>query len=150
MTDMDTIRVIPFCRKVDEWLIWSEKFLAKSRRYGFKGLLIGKLSILKVDEEYDEVSDIGKKMSRATELNEIAYRELILSIDVKTSNGKIAFNIVKSCKSKDYPDGKLLLLGRNSRTSMNLSLPLQWTNWISNSGNCLLRRAKTLKFGLLN
>jgi hypothetical protein len=63
------------------------------------------LSIPKVDEEYDEVSDIGKKMSRATELNEIAYTELNLSIDVKTSNGKIAFNIVKECKSKHYPDG---------------------------------------------
>jgi hypothetical protein len=31
-----------------------------------------------------------------------------LSIDVKTSNGKIAFNIVKGCKSKDYPDGLAL------------------------------------------
>jgi hypothetical protein len=39
--------------------------------------LIGKLSIPKVDEEYDEVSGIGKKMLRATELNEIAYTELI-------------------------------------------------------------------------
>jgi hypothetical protein len=87
--------VIPFCRKVDEWPIWSEKFLAKSRRYGFKDLLIGNLSITKVDEEYDEVLEIEKKMLRATELNEIAYTVLILSIDVKTNNGKIAFNIVK-------------------------------------------------------
>ena len=34
-----------------------------------------------------------------------AYTELILSIDVKSSNGKIAFNLIKGCKSKDYPDG---------------------------------------------
>jgi gag-polypeptide of LTR copia-type/Zinc knuckle len=105
MTDMNTIRVIPFCGKVDAWPIWSEKFLAKSKRYGFKDLLLEKLLILKVVEEYDEVSDIGKKMSRAIELNEIDYTELILPIDVKTSNGKIAFNIVKGCRSKDYPDG---------------------------------------------
>jgi hypothetical protein len=26
MTDMNTMRVIPFCGKVDEWPIWSEKF----------------------------------------------------------------------------------------------------------------------------
>ena len=35
----------------------------------------------------------------------IAYTELILSIDFKTNNGKIAFNIVKGCKSKDHPHG---------------------------------------------
>jgi hypothetical protein len=38
-------------------------------------------------------------------LNEIAYTELILSIDVKASSGKKALNIVKSCKTKDYSDG---------------------------------------------
>jgi hypothetical protein len=37
-------------------------------------------------------------------LNEIAYTEPILSIDVKGINGKIAFNIVKGCKTKNYPD----------------------------------------------
>ena len=44
-------------------------------------------------------------MSVIIEMNEIAYTELILSIDVKTSSGNVAFNIVKGCKSKDYPDG---------------------------------------------
>jgi hypothetical protein len=41
-------------------------------------------------------------------LNEISYTELILSIDVKASHGKIAFNIVKGCKSKDYLDENAL------------------------------------------
>ena len=69
MTDSITIRVIPFCGKVDD------------------------------------VSDMGKKMLNAIELNEIAYTELILSIDAKTNNGKIAFHIVKGYKSKDHPHG---------------------------------------------
>jgi hypothetical protein len=105
MTDLNTIRVIPFCGKADEWPIWSEKFLAKAKRCGFNNLLLGKLSIPKEDESLDELSDTGKKISRIIELNEIAYTKLILSIDVKTSNGKIAFNSVKVCKSKYYPDG---------------------------------------------
>jgi hypothetical protein len=42
---------------------------------------------------------------KIVEWNEIAYTELILSIDVKAINGKIAFNIVKGYKTKDYPDG---------------------------------------------
>jgi hypothetical protein len=34
-----------------------------------------------VDEDIDETSDIGKKKSMITELNEIAYTEIILSIE---------------------------------------------------------------------
>jgi hypothetical protein len=105
MTNLSTIRVIPFCGKSDEWPIWSEKFLAKAKRYGFKNVLIGKLSIPKADEEFDEDSVTGKKMKNAIEVNELAYTELLLSIDVKTSFGKVAFNIVRGCKSEDYPDG---------------------------------------------
>jgi hypothetical protein len=58
-----------------------------------------------VDEEIDETSEIGKKKSIIIELNEIAYTELILSIDVKGSSGKVAFKIIRGCKTKDYLDG---------------------------------------------
>jgi hypothetical protein len=51
------------------------------------------------------LSEIGKEKSKIIELNEIAYTELILSIDVKASSGKTAFNVVESCKTKVYPDG---------------------------------------------
>jgi hypothetical protein len=97
MTDMNTVRVIPSYGKVDEWPIWSERFLAKSRRFGFKDLLLGKFSIPTVDEKFDEGTKSGKKKSIAIEMNEIAYTQLILSIDVKTSSGKVAFNLIKGC-----------------------------------------------------
>jgi hypothetical protein len=61
MTDMNTIRVITFCGKVEEWPIWSERFLAKTKRCGFKELLLGKLSIPKVDEEIDETSEMERR-----------------------------------------------------------------------------------------
>jgi hypothetical protein len=105
MTDLNTIRVIPFCGKVDEWPIWCKKFLSKAKRFGFKDLLLGRLAIPRLDEEFDNLSEIGMEKSRIIKLNEIAYTELIISIDVKTSSGKTAFNIVKSCKTKDHPDG---------------------------------------------
>jgi hypothetical protein len=105
MTDMNTIRVISFCGKVEESPIWSERILTKGKHYGFKHLLLGKLSIPKVDEEIDETSDIVKKKSIIIKLNEIAYTEIILSKDVKASSGKVAFKIIKGCKTKDYPDG---------------------------------------------
>jgi hypothetical protein len=79
-------------------LIGVKSFL-QGQRDCFKDLLLGKLSIPKEDDKFDEILDIGKKMARTIELNEVAYTELILTIDVKGSHGKIAFNIVKECKS---------------------------------------------------
>jgi hypothetical protein len=67
----------------------------------------------------------GKKMKNAIEVNKIA----LLSIDVKTSFGKIAFNFVRGCKSKEYSDG-------NATTAWEklylLLLPL-WLNYINSS-----------------
>jgi hypothetical protein len=47
-------------------------FLAKAKRYGVKDLLLGKLSIPKVDDVFDEISEDGKKMMKVIELHEIA------------------------------------------------------------------------------
>jgi hypothetical protein len=48
------------------------------------------LSIPKADEEFDKDSDMGKKNMNFIEFNEVAYTKRLLSIDVKTSNGKYA------------------------------------------------------------
>ena len=61
-------------------------------------MLLGKVRIPKTDEDYDMDSKEGKKLTIAAEMNEWAYTELILSIDDKTSNGKLAFNLTKGCK----------------------------------------------------
>jgi hypothetical protein len=42
---MNSIRVITFCGKVEEWPNWSERFLVKAKYCGFKDLLLGKFSI---------------------------------------------------------------------------------------------------------
>jgi hypothetical protein len=44
-------------------------------------------------------------MSRIIDLIEMACTELVLSIDVSSSSSKITFEIIKSCKTKDYEDG---------------------------------------------
>jgi hypothetical protein len=41
------------------------------------------------------------------ELNEFAYSDLILSMDTEKSWGKVAFNIVKPSKTREYPDGNV-------------------------------------------
>jgi hypothetical protein len=119
--DLNMIIVILFYEKVDGWPIWSEKFLAESRRSGLKDLLQVKLPIPTMYEEIDEGTESGKKKYLIIELNEIAYTELILSIDVKTSSRKVAFNLIKGCKSKYYPDGNAASAWERLKTSMSLS-----------------------------
>jgi hypothetical protein len=64
--------------------------------------LLGKVA--KADDDYDMESEEGKKLTIAADMNELVYTELILSIDDKKSSGKVAFDLVKGCKNKDYAD----------------------------------------------
>jgi tellurite resistance-related uncharacterized protein len=70
MTDLITIRVIPFYGKSEEWPTWSEKFLAKARCYGFNDVLLGKVRIPKTDEDYEMDLEEGKKLTIAADMNE--------------------------------------------------------------------------------
>jgi hypothetical protein len=70
-----------------------------------QGFIVRKVVFPKADYKFDEISDIGKNTVGTIKLNEIAYTKLILSIDVKTSYGKIAFIIAKGYKIMDYPYG---------------------------------------------
>jgi hypothetical protein len=61
-------------------------------------------------------------------MNELAYTELILSIDDKTSSGKVAFNLLKVCKNKDYADGNASMARERLKTSLNHHPLLHWSN----------------------
>jgi hypothetical protein len=39
---------------------------------------------------------------KISDLNELAYTELILFINVRSSSGKLAFKMMKGCRNKDY------------------------------------------------
>jgi hypothetical protein len=67
--------------------------------------LLGKVKIPRTNEDYDMESEEGKKLTIAADMNELDYKELILSIDDKTSSGEVAYNFVKGSKKKDYADG---------------------------------------------
>jgi hypothetical protein len=127
MTDLSTIRVIPFYRMSEEWPTWSGKFLAKTRHYGFKDVLIGKVKVPRTDEDYDMESEEGTKVIIAADMNELAYTELILLIDDKTRSGKGAFNLMKGCKNKDYVDGNASMAWKRLKNTFEPSI-LQWSN----------------------
>jgi hypothetical protein len=61
---LSAIQVLSFSGSKDEWLTWSEKFLAKAKRYGINHVLLGKVIIPKSSEVFDEKTDEGKRMLR--------------------------------------------------------------------------------------
>jgi hypothetical protein len=64
---------------------------------------------------FDKTTDEEKRMLRIIDLNEMAFIELVLTIDVISSSGKLAFGIVKSCKKKDCEDGHAGLAWEKSK-----------------------------------
>jgi hypothetical protein len=91
-----------FSKRKEEWPTWIEKFLAKAKRSGIKDVLLRNVAISKSSDVIEEKNEEGKDMMKAVERNEIEFAELILSIDVSSSSRKVAFGIMKSCKTKDF------------------------------------------------
>jgi hypothetical protein len=109
MSDLSAIQVLIFSGSKDECPTWREKFIAKAKCSGIKDVFSGEVLIPESSEVFDEKTEGGKRMLRIIDLNEMAFTELILSIDASSSSGKIAVRIVKSCKIKDYEDGHACL-----------------------------------------
>ena len=94
--------------KKTDWDSWSEEFLLHGKWKGYKRLLVSthtKSGVKKVltQEEYENAlegnEDLDKKIVKLGELNELAYKDLILSIN------KVAFGLGKNEKSTDFLEG---------------------------------------------
>jgi hypothetical protein len=103
------------------------------KRYGFKDLLLGKLSIPKVDDVFDEISEDGKKMMKVIELHKIAYTEFLLMS--KLAMARLILTLTKDARQRTILMETRPVLGRNLRTNMNQFLHLQWLSWSSNAEN---------------
>ena len=94
------IRVISFSGQKKDWPVWEEKFLAKARRQEYKEVLLGTENVPIAGSTL--ATDKDKKAAKA---NELAYEDLILSISGETEAGRVAFQVVKSSKLTNYPNG---------------------------------------------
>jgi hypothetical protein len=63
-------------------------------------VFLGKVQIPKSLNFVDDKKEEGKKKMKIIDLNELAFTELVLLVDVSTSAGKITFGIIKSCKKR--------------------------------------------------
>jgi hypothetical protein len=100
-----SIRVLTFSGKKIDFPVWSEKFLAKARRRGYKNILEGADTIPKESTVLVVTTDEGKKDSAIRDANILAYEELILSVDGTKKTGRVAFQIIKGCKTTANPSG---------------------------------------------
>jgi gag-polypeptide of LTR copia-type len=96
MTDLNTIRVNPFCGKADECPIWNEKLMAKAKRYGLRMFKLESCRFPRLMKSLIKIWIWGRKCQML--LNET-------KLHAKNSNIKIPLNNVKGCKSKDHSDG---------------------------------------------
>ena len=120
MSEEKSIRIIEFSGKQSDWDGWSEKFLAKAEHKGYRKLLLCRKNkdgydVIPTEDEFSAAEDeqnksaVHKTTIALAKLNRQAYMDLILSIDHKSSRGKVAFRLVKNCKSAEYPEGNCKL-----------------------------------------
>ena len=103
-----SIQVIPFTGKTEEWAVWSEKFLARAKKKGYKEILTGKTEIPALTDAAGTAVTLTPTGIKIRELNEEAYIDLVLSINGDTEIGRVAFQMVKGSKSVSLPDGDSL------------------------------------------
>ena len=108
-TDKSTIKLPPFSGKQADWQVWSEKFLARASRKGFKDVLLGRATVPPDSEVLDLSKSEDKKKKKLRDANDYAYEALILLINGETSTGRVAFSIVRNCKTKDLADGDVAM-----------------------------------------
>ena len=96
----ERITIIPFDGSTKQWKIWSMKFLAQARRKGYKDILTGKETVPN-DNAPTPLSDADDKLRK---LNELAYEDIILSMDGSKTTGRVALRLVETA-TMDMADG---------------------------------------------
>ncbi len=67
--------------------------------------MLGTIPIPQDSEQLDLTTDTGKAKKNAKDMNELVYEELVLSVDTSTSSGKVAFQLIKACKTTANKNG---------------------------------------------
>jgi hypothetical protein len=118
-----SIKIIPFSGKKADWTAWSEKFLARARRRGYKEYLEGTERIpTDAEKPADtETATVKEVYKGKRDLNELAYEDLVLCIDTTTPDGRVAFACVRGSKTNDIKGvGTAQSHGKDYRTSLSL------------------------------
>jgi len=99
------LKVVTFSGKQEHWKYWEINFLAQARRKKFREILQGTIPIPKDNEKFDLNKPDDKEKLEIREKNELAFEELVLSIDTTQGDGKVAFQSICGCRNDDYKNG---------------------------------------------
>jgi len=109
MNENKTIWIISFDGSALSWPDWEVKFLARGQRKGFSGILKGTAKAPPASQVVDDKTPVGKIEKQNRDANNYAYEEMLLSIQTKNDEGRVAFHIVVGSVSTDLPDGDAAL-----------------------------------------
>ena len=108
MSELKSIRVLNFSGRTTDWEGWSEKFLARSKRRGYKRLLIGKDTVPMAKEYENAVTKNDKSGDNVIKLNNSnkeAFEDIILSIDHTSKHEKLRLVWLKIAKRPNIRKG---------------------------------------------
>jgi gag-polypeptide of LTR copia-type len=123
-----SIKVVVFDGKQSSWIVWEEKFIARAIKKGYFMIFLAEddaiyipklgednLYTTTVNSDGDEVLKPvfkDKDIKNWLEWNIQAYSDLVMCMDTSTPTGRVAFDIVRSSKTEEYPFG-------NARVAMH-------------------------------
>ena len=113
LNEEKSIHVIEFLGKEADQESWSEKFLSHGKHKGYKKLLssgsMSGMDTIPTQDKYGNAlkgyMDLTKEIGRLGELNELAYKDLILSINTCFSVRTVAFWLMRNAKSAYFLEG---------------------------------------------
>jgi len=91
-------RIVNFDGSMDNWRMWSQKFLAIETKKGWNEILTGSVIVLEFDNTLAEGSKRYKKMIKLKLMNASLYAELILCQD-----DNVAFDLVVEAVTNKLP-----------------------------------------------
>ena len=103
-----TLKLPRFSGKQEDWQIWSERFLIRAKRKGYKDLLTEKVKI-PTDSETSTDARIADELDELRELNELAFEEIEMGMDTDKKTGRVAFDYVRLSKTNDNTEGNCKL-----------------------------------------
>ena len=135
-----TVKIIPFTKK-SIWRIWSKQFLARAHFKGQKNLLLGKEVVATddevLDENFDSTTNEGQEVLQLRKLNELAYKDLILSF-----SDVVNFGLVEDACNDKFAEGDAAKAWKNlehyhnpSTTANKVHLKAQFNTSRLTNGN---------------
>jgi len=97
--------LIAFSGKQEDWKFWEVKLLARARCKGSREILLGTAEILMDSEKFDLTKADEKEKSKIYDKNKLAFKELVLLIDMSMGDGQVTFQSICCCCSNNYKNG---------------------------------------------